>query len=275
MEGLVWIVGRSNSADVDDMFVATVDGEGTIALQPTPSKPEHPRARTNLMIDRGRLAGITWLEGASQKTTSVRAAAWNGRGWEPTETVAPPLGREQTLLRGIVLLDGSWLLVWAAVDTDDDIWWSRRTGRAWSQPQRLHADNDVSDVDPVLAATARGALAAWTAFDGSDFRIRLASFEGGHWREMPFASGKAAIPRTFVDLGGSPALLYDAVVPDVWNLVELADDGRVRTHSAQSRGPERVPMIRANEDSVVAFWPNHQPSAESVAEFLPVTEPDQ
>lgn len=273
-----WISGRSNDIAIDDMFLALLDAEGGVELLPTPAGREHPRGSTGLLVERDRIVGIAWLEGESQETTSVRAAQWTGENWGALEVVAPALGREQTHLDSTVLADGSWLTVWAAVDgdsvPDDDIWWSHRARTGWSQPQRLHLDNHVPDIEPQLAAAGRGALAAWTSFDGSDYRIRITRFEGGKWIERPVSSEKGAIPRSFVLGGDQPALLYDSVIPDSWNLLELANDGRARQRWTYQGTEDEIPLILDAVDGRRAVWPGRDPTSPAiVVDLVPSPEP--
>ena len=107
------------------------------------------------LVEAGELVGLAWLEGSDASALGVRAAGWNGAGFSAAEWVAPPIDGSQLALSGAVLADGSWLLVWSAFDGgDDEILWSRRDGTTWTAPARLHADNRVPDITPVVAATA-------------------------------------------------------------------------------------------------------------------------
>jgi len=179
------------------------------------------------LVSGGRLAGLSWLEGDAAGALAVRAAAWDGGGWLPTATVAA--AGDQVALRGAVLGDGSWLLVWARVkDGDSDLVWSRRDAAGWSAPRPLAADNAVPDILPAVAATPDGrrAVAAWSRYDGDDYRLRLARFDGETWRELPLDSERGAGDPSFVTVDGALHLLYKAVVPDRWSVLRLDGAGR-------------------------------------------------
>lgn len=276
---VTWISGRSNDASIDDMFVARVHSEGHIELLPTPTGREHPRGGTSLLIQRGKLVGITWLEGTSQTSASVRAAPWNGGDWGTVEWVSPPRGTEQTLLRSVVLDDDSWLAVWAAVDTDDDIWWSRRDGTRWSEPRRLHTDNQVPDIFPHAIAFGNSALVVWTSFDGNDYKLRQARLENETWLEEPIVSGRGAQPVILVELETGPAALASSVIPEVWSLINLGAeerpngclqtpilDGQTRRHGE--------PLVAEHNGTPWLRWPAIEAGADATEVEMTIA-PDQ
>lgn len=269
----VWIGGRANSREIDGMFVVAVDQEGAMTPMPSPAGREKTRTFPTLLSDFDRVAGIVWQEGDRQEDNSIRAAAWNGDDWDPVEIVSPPRGKEQTGLAATVLADGSWLAVWAAVDEDDDLWWSRRTGGVWNEPRRLHEDNDVPDILPRLAPTRDEALVAWTAYDGNDYRLRLAVLDGDSWTERPIASGRGVDPAGFVQLESGPAILFSSVVPEVWNLVGVDDAGRPQGRHQAPVEALGQPLVLEQGGKRWLHWPADKPEALPVeAALSPVTE---
>jgi hypothetical protein len=145
------------------------------------------RVQVVTLVEEGNLAGIAWVEGDSQADFEVRAAVWDGANFGPAEVVSPVGPGAQLALEGAVLDDGSWLLVWAAVDgEDDEILWSVRRQEEWSAPARVHQDNSVPDITPALVAIDGGALAAWsypptwtlTEIDRTGTMIRRAVWSG-------------------------------------------------------------------------------------------------
>ncbi len=259
----VWVSGRSNAPEIDDMFVAIVGDEGNIDLLPTPPDRHGPRRRSRLLRNRGRIVGITWLEGSTQETTSVRASSWNGGQWSDVEIISPPRNKEQTALNAVALNDGSWLAIWAAVDSDDDLWWSRRTRRGWSEPARLHVDNDVPDIHPHVIATAAGAFATWSWFDGADYRLRTARFDGESWFQVELASDRGSVAAKLVDLDGDFGLLYNSVVPDAWSLVWLDGSTRELSRWRILTAEPTHPLLWASGSTLSLEWPHSSGQAAS------------
>ncbi|HEX5760898.1 MAG TPA: hypothetical protein VF121_17045, partial [Thermoanaerobaculia bacterium] len=143
----------------------------------------------------GELAGLAWLEGADGRSLAVRFARWDGERWARPRTVAAPGPGSQTALAAARLADASWLLAWSRFDgADDEVVWSRSAGpegESWSAPRRIAQDNAVPDVTPALTAVAGGgAVAAWSRYDGEDYRVVTARFDGRGW-SAPRAVGPA------------------------------------------------------------------------------------
>ena len=133
----------------------------------------------------GRLAGVAWLEGSALESLAPWSARWDGERWRDVVRVAPAGRGSQLALSGAVLDDGSWLLAWSAFDGEaDEVVWSRRgagTRAAWSHPRALPGGRGVPDVTPALRAEGRGAVLAWSRFDGAEYRLVLSRFSGGTW----------------------------------------------------------------------------------------------
>lgn len=272
----VWVGGHIASAEGGPMFLATVTRDGVLTPLPEPTDRRRMRTFPTLLAERESVAGMVWQEGDRQESNSIRAAAWLGGAWGPVEVVSPTRGREQTGLTATVLDDGSWLAVWAAVDDDDDLWWSRRSGDAWSEPRRVHPDNRVPDVMPRLAPTRDGALLVWTAYDGNDYRLHLAVLDGASWTERPLAGGRGAEPARWLVLGGEPALLFSSAVPDVWCVVRLDDAGRVLDRHAAARVRAEQPMVVERASELVLRWPQEaREEAAGEVRLFPIQEPGE
>ena len=171
------------------------------------------------LVADGELAGLAWLEGRDLRSLAVRFARWVGEGWERPHTVAAPGPGSQLALAAARLADGSWLLAWSRYDGgDDEVVWSRSAGSdgaAWSPPRRIAADNAVPDVTPALAAApGGGAVAAWSRYDGEDYRVVTARFDGRRWT-VPRVVGPAGSlePSWERAASGEPALVVRTVLP--------------------------------------------------------------
>lgn len=275
-EDAVWVAGRVDFPDARSDFLAEVEPDGSLSPLPVPGDREQMRTFPTLLADGGRVTGMVWQEGDRQEANSIRAAAWLGETWGPVEVVSPTRGSEQTGLTATVLADGSWLAVWAAVDDEDDLWWSRRSGAAWSEPRRVHPDNRVPDIMPRLAPTPDGALLAWTAYDGNDYRLRLAVLEGDSWVERPLAGGRGAEPERWLALTGSPGLLYRSVSPDVWAVVEIDDAGRTLGRAAAPQVRSEAPWVLERGGELLLQWPQAR-GGETAAELpmIPTRKPGE
>jgi hypothetical protein len=220
-------------------------GEAPQSLPVPPSGSSSIRGPQPL-VEAGELMGLAWLEG-SGSVLGVRAASWNGSGFTAAEWVSPPASGSQLALSATVLLDGSWLLVWSAFDgNDDEILWSRRDGPAWSAPARLHADNAVPDITPVVAATAGGAVAAWSRYEDGHYRVRMARLRGGAWGDEQRLGGAGSVFPFFVvdDTAGGPQLVFPEVGSGEWELIELTSTGQVETRSRFPAETRARPLVR-------------------------------
>ncbi len=235
-------------------------GQSANAFQKLPRIPARNQALelSPVLLDRdGRIDGIAWLEGGTHQRLTVRAAVWNGSSWERSERVSAPIDGPQLALSGAVLEDGSWLLVWAGFDgEDDEIFWSLRSADAvagdigaWSSPRRLHRDNRVPDVIPSVVANREGALAAWSWFDGNDYRVRSAVYSAGRWRIGEVLPGRGGVDAAWETLGSKIFLTYRSVVPDFWSAFEVRSFGSRSSRLASAPGslPDRIterPLLR-------------------------------
>lgn len=208
-----------------------------------------------LLVDDGGLRGLAWIEGEAPRRQSVRAAEWSAGGWRPPVTVAPPGAGSQMALAAARLDDGAWLLAWAAFDgEDDEILWSRwHDGRA-SAPVRLAADNPVPDITPRLHAVPGGALAAWSRYDGNDYRLQLARFDGTSWTEPETVGPAGSVYPTFEPGPDGPVVLYLRAVPRAWVVAELDGHGAIRRQAeARTLAAER-PLVSVTREAVTFEW---------------------
>lgn len=241
---------------VRKIFVLRGTGNGSRALSVPPGQVDG-RYGPVLLTAGGELAGLAWLEGDGPQTLSVRASAWSSGSWEPPVAVSRPGPGSQLALAGAVLGDGSWLLAWSAHDgQDDEVVWSRRTpDGAWSKAERVSAGNEVPDIVPALTVTGDGALLAWNRYDGEGYRLMLARFSGGAWRDERTVAPAGSLYPGFVTEAGRSALVFLSVLqPRAWAVLELDTAGRVLGRAAVPSSLDR-PVVRFDASEVKMRWP--------------------
>ncbi len=224
-----WIVaGELDALGRSDLLLLRGESGARTPVPAPPNPDEHPmRGNPVPLVERGELVALAWIAGPGVMQSAVYASLWSGVDWSPVELVSPAGPGTQIALTGAVLADGSWLLLWSAYDgTDDEIVWSRREAGAWSAPERLHEANDKPDIGPSVIATGRGALAAWSSSDGTTYRVKLAGFENGAWRELEIAGPRGSVHPTLTHGDGSVLMLYRTVVPPTWTVHELGERGQ-------------------------------------------------
>lgn len=245
-----WIAaGIVESPGTSDLFLLHNE-KGLRRPFPTPQNQAGDPLRSDPvpLVENGQLVGLAWLAGLGVRETAVYASLWSGVDWAPAQLVSPPGPGTQIALAGTVLADGSWLLVWSAWDgNDDEIVWSRREEGSWSAPLPLHPANDRPDIVPTVVATGRGALAAWSSSDGATYRVRLAGFENGEWRELELRGSAGSVRPGLTATGDGALLLFRSVVPPSWTLYALDQRG--------------VPLGRAVFEVETAFRPGLVPRA--------------
>jgi hypothetical protein len=232
------------------------EGERDLLAPPADRRGRY-RAQVVALVDDGHLAGVAWIEGDRQDAFEVRAAIWDGANFSAPEVVSPVGPGAQLALRGAVLDDGSWLLVWAAVDgEDDEILWSVRRQEEWSAPARVHRDNSVPDITPALVAVDGGALATWSWFDGNDYRLREARFDGEGWSEPRVFGARGSLEPGYTVHDGIPRLLYQTIDPPTWTLVELDRTGARSRQAVWSGDVVERPLVLDGDEIEVGFrWP--------------------
>lgn len=208
------------------------------------SQTEQLRLQPRLMITRSEVGGLAWLEGKDPSSMSVRTANWTGTEWQSVQVVSPPLKGSQTGLTGTVLADGSWLLVWAAFDgQDDEIYWSQKKVGSWSPPRRLAGNNAWPDITPEVIATRTGALAAWSRFDGNDYRLTIARFDGSRWSSPQTVGNRGSVDPQLTTLGGQTYLLFNSASTSSWTVLEIQSSGRVGRQASLPGPGDEIPIL--------------------------------
>jgi hypothetical protein len=243
-----WLAaGSLAAADGHRRLLLLAGDRGRARRLPAPPRQTGRMRRDPVpLVDGGRLAGLAWLEGEDDRALGVAAAMVGADGaWRSPEWVSRPGAGSQLALTGAVLADGSWLLAWSAVDgRDDEIAWSRREGEGgWLPPGRASADNDVPDITPALAAAGEGALLAWSRYDGNDYRLMLARFADGAWRDERVAGGAATLYPAFAGDRERPVLTYRSAVAGTWVAEELDVHGRARRRAEVASARADRPVV--------------------------------
>lgn len=253
-----WVAAgnRWEDGETELFLLRSVAGE-TTPVAPPPGRLSL-RGGPALVVGDGRLEGIVWLEGQRQENLVVLAARWDGGAWGDPEVVSPPGPGAQLALSAAVLDGGAWLVVWAAVDgEDDEILWSFSPGESWSAPTRIHENNTVPDITPAVAPLAGGgAIVVWSALDDRHYRLRSSRFDGARWElDAPFGADGSTRPG-FVFHGLERYLLYRSVVPDTWSLLELDGDGIARRRADALTPVGRRPVLDLRDPGAVFLhWP--------------------
>ena len=221
------------------------------------SPPERRRGAIQIASPRwlaatgtGGVQGLVWFEATRPRGQEVWLAPYEGGGFQPPTRLIGAGPGSQTALDAAVLADGSWLLVWAAFDGNDDdlVWRQRLPDGSWTGG-RVSTDNRVPDITPKVLVMAGGAALAWSRFDGSVYRVRTARFAQGEWRDESWAAG--------------PDSLYPEWVGNGDTLLFLR--GATRTWTANGPGPslefavptEAPPVLDVDPSSGLlrAHWP--------------------
>jgi hypothetical protein len=215
------------------------------------------------LVAGGELAGLAWLEGSDLRSLAVRVARWDGDHWTAPLTVAAPGPGSQIALTAATLSDGSWLLAWSRYDgADDEIVWTRSRGPeadSWTPPRRIAADNRVPDITPALLATPGGALAAWSRYDGENYRLVTARFDGRTWSAPRTVGPAGSVDPTWEGTaGGNSLLLARTAAPRGWLALEMDASGRpLRSAAVKAAGAER-PAVDLSPDGATFHWPSSE-----------------
>ncbi|MDH3745033.1 MAG: hypothetical protein OES47_08035 [Acidobacteriota bacterium] len=252
-----WLVaGVANHGAVRDLIFLRGSKNGVHRLPRLAESSPGLRGRPRLLTERGHLAGVAWLEGSGLNDLAVKTSDWTGIHWGPADTVSwgPAI---RSGLTSTVLADGSWLLVWSQHDgTDDELFWSLREGANWTSPAPVDNGNSYPDITPQLLAIGKGALLAWSRFDGQDYRLVTARFHRGRWRTSTSEGPAGSVYPSFKRTTEGPLLLFRNADPAAWTALRLDEKGEV-TGMAQARTPLAArPVLKNSRSGETLFdWP--------------------
>lgn len=197
------------------------------------------------------LESLVWIEGENEQAGAVKAARWNGSAFEATQTLSPIGAGTQIGLQTLRLANGRYLAAWSAFDgQDDEITWSQGDSRGWSQPQTL-TSNQVPDVTPALQANGNDALLVWSFYDGNDYRLRSARFNGSTFNQGEVFGGKGATQPTFIQEAPN-VVAYRQQDPAGWKVAELSAEGKKQREASLPVDGRRLPsFLGRNDDGIV------------------------
>jgi hypothetical protein len=254
-----WIAAGSTEDDKGrrSLFLFTGSGRTVRPWQAPPGQQGTERRNPILLVHEGNLAALAWLEGDTDQSLSVRAAAWNGQSWSAAEPVSRTGPGSQLALTGAVLADGSWLLAWSAFDgEDDEIVWALRTRQGWSPVRQVSKGNGTPDITPALAASGDGALIAWSRYDGESYRLHLARFADGTWRGERAAGPAGSLYPTFQSSADRLYLVHLTAVPRSWSVLELDSAGKLLRRGTALSGQAERPVVSSvsEQDGIRLRW---------------------
>jgi hypothetical protein len=172
-------------------------------------------------------------------------------------TVGSPRSGSQTGLTGTVLANGSVLLLWSQFDgQDDEIYWSLRSGTDFSTPKRLGDPNDLPDITPVVTSSSRGAVAAWSRYDGRDYRLVTSRFRQDGWEAPRVVAEPGALYPQFAHAHDELFVTYRNASPLGWTVRQMdSRTGPKRNAFVPWTGPERPVLRNLDRQSVTFDWP--------------------
>ncbi|MEM8995390.1 MAG: hypothetical protein AAGF23_11425 [Acidobacteriota bacterium] len=223
-----WLLSATSRSESGSRLVVVRQGpQGMIAL-PVPTTSARVLLQPTVLTEpaTGEPRVLAWIEGSSPRESSVRAARWNGAGWDETVVLAPRGPGTQIALDAARLDDGSVLAVWSAFDGEDDevVWSWTRDGATWSPPAAI-SENAVPDVTPSVIAVDGGAVVAWSGFDGNDYRVWTSRFDGERWSEARRHGERGSVfPSFSPQKSAGPVLIYRQTAPAAWRVSRLDGD---------------------------------------------------
>jgi hypothetical protein len=251
-----------------ELFLLAGDDRTEHVLPPPPGRAARLRQGPLPLVVGATLVGVAWHEGPESRRFDVRWASFLGDRFGAPEVVSPAGPGSQLAVAGAPLADGRLLLAWAGYDgADDEIWVSVRApagarGR-WSPPTRAADDNATPDITPAVVPLGVGALVVWSRYDGSEYRLMSARFDGERMLPARWAAPPGSIDPTIVDGPAGPAILFRDAGAGGWAIVEVGADGApgrtsrvaVESELAPSVGFEGTTLVWSfGERTAVSAW---------------------
>lgn len=105
-----------------------------------------------------------------------------GQAWSPPQKVPTAFG-SNTAPTLFAAGDGSIWLAFAGYDgQDDEIFFTRFQNGRWEVPRRVHVDDQVPDVQPLLGRSGEGKMwIKWRSFSEGRYRNYISFWQGNGW----------------------------------------------------------------------------------------------
>ena len=98
---------------------------------------------------------------------------------------------------------GTPWLVWAGLNGDDDIFFSRWDGKRWTDPELINSNDAWPDILPVISNNEAGQLQVkWTGYDGRNYVSYISIWNGQQWtpeEELTALSEAEEIPNEIIN----------------------------------------------------------------------------
>ncbi len=255
--GRSWLIaGTAPSASGPELLFLKGDERSETRLPVPPGRVGAIRQNPVPFARGDELLGAAWLEGPEARKFEVRFAPWSGDRFAAPEIVAPAGAGSQLALQGSRLADGRLLLIWSGYDgQDDEIWFSVRVAEgntgSWSAPARVADDNATPDIVPAVATLGAGALVAWSRFDGSEYRLMTARFDGERMRDSRYAAPPGTLYPTIEQGPKGPALLFRDAGRSRWTIAEIGADGALGRSTSVDGESDARPLVSFEGGSVL------------------------
>jgi hypothetical protein len=126
---------------------------------------------------------VVWVQSEKEKKLLYFSRYEKGQWSKPSQVFTGMNDNRQVTIA--IDTKGQPLIAWTGVDESySDIFWSRIVNDAWSTARKVHSNNKVPDVDPVLWTSDNGDITlSWQTFtDGSPVTAFL-QWDGKSWVE--------------------------------------------------------------------------------------------
>ncbi|MEO1369666.1 MAG: hypothetical protein AAFX50_21000 [Acidobacteriota bacterium] len=268
-----WLLSATSRSQSGSRLVVMRRGPDGVTALPVPKTSARVLLQPTVLTapESGEPQVLAWIEGSSPRESSVRAARWNGAGWDATVVLAPRGPGTQIALDAARLDDGSVLAVWSAFDGEDDevVWSLTRDGATWSPPAPI-SRNAVPDVTPSVTAVDGGAVVAWSGFDGNDYRVWTSRFDGERWNEARRHGERGSVFPSFAPRrSADPVLIYRQTAPSAWRVSRLDDDAVEAKTLSLEADTVRPVVLGADDDGVTLRATPADDAAKAAARRLP------
>ncbi|MBZ0111474.1 MAG: hypothetical protein K8J08_03360 [Thermoanaerobaculia bacterium] len=258
-----WVASGIVPRDVGrEILLLNASGDEAVQLTVPGGRDDLIRDTPTVLVQDGKMVGMMWLEGRDDATFRVQAADWIDGEWRHRHRVTGRGPGSQLALDATVLADGSWLAVWSRFDRqDDEIYWSRRQGGEWSDPQRVSIDNEVPDIVPSITSIGNEAYLAWSRFDGEEYRLMMARFDGEIWTDEHVVGAGGSLFPSWHHAEGSLGLVYRQAAPSAWVWMEFDAAGKARRVAITEGVGSQRPIPAVIDGASQLLFPEGQPKA--------------